>query len=140
MCFHQGWYRMSSPPSLRLPGRAWAWSMLMGLVAGVATLSVLILADDLSNGYAYALRGAVHPAAFYVYETEWRVGVGVGVLSALAAHAMMRRRCHRGKIFLSRRFRTGLWILLWVAVLYGALSLVRFERVDEMPKPTEQAD
>lgn len=122
-------------PSTGFTVQAFGWLALIVLTVGIIAISIGIYADDFSNGYAYALNGATLPAAFVIYPTAWRIGASIAVLAGLITYLIMRRRIQRGDPFLSPRARSAIMLLVATGTLYGLVSTMNFDTVEETAKP-----
>ena len=125
----------SATPPAGFTVKAFGWLALIMLTVGIIAISIGIYADDPSNGYAYALNGATLPAAFVIYPTAWRVGASIAVLAGFITYVIMRRRIQRGDPFLSPRARSAIMLLVATGTLYGLVSTMNFDTVEETAKP-----
>ena len=125
----------SATPPAGFTVQAFGWLALIMLTVGIIAISIGIYADDPSNGYAYALNGATLPAAFVIYPTAWRIGASIAVLAGLITYLIMRRRIQRGDPFLSPRARSAIMLLVATGTLYGLVSTMNFDTVEETAKP-----
>lgn len=124
----------SATPPAGFTVKAFGWLALIMLTVGIIAISIGIYADDPSNGYAYALNGATLPAAFVIYPTAWRVGASIAVLAGFITYVIMRRRIQRGDPFLSPRARSAIMLLVATGTLYGLVSTMNFDTVEETAK------
>lgn len=125
----------ASTPPTGFTLQAFGWLALIVLMVGIIAISIGIYADDPSNGYAYALNGATLPAAAVVYATEWRIGASIALLAGFATFLIMRHRIHRGLPFLPPRARSAIMLLIATGTLYGLVSTINVDKVEETAKP-----
>ncbi|GGX32143.1 hypothetical protein GCM10007242_43750 [Pigmentiphaga litoralis] len=123
------------PPPTGFTLKAFGWLALIVLTVGIIAISIGIYADDPSNGYAYALNGATLPAAFVIYPTAWRVGASIAVVAGMITYLIMRRRIQRGEPFLSPRVQSAIMLIVATGTLYGLVSTMDFDKVEETAKP-----
>ena len=125
----------SATPPAGFTVQAFGWLALIMLTVGIIATSIGIYADDPSNGYAYALNGATLPAAFVIYPTARPVGASIGRLARFIPYLIMLRRIQRGDPFLSPRARSAIMLLVATGTLYGLVSTMNFDTVEETAKP-----